>query len=223
MPTIPSGKLRAALSELAAGKVIILTDDEDRENEGDLCVAAEYATPEAINFMATHGRGLICLALPESRTQELGLSLLVPPEANQTAHSTPFCMPVDARKGVTTGISAPDRAEAVRVALDPSSTAEDLVAPGHLPVLSARPGGVLERSGHTEASVDLARLAGLSAGAVICEIMNHEGGMAGQHDLKRLAKAFDLKTLAIRDLANHLELASGFPECSTARIAGDSF
>lgn len=147
MPINPSGKLRAALAELVAGKVIILTDDEDRENEGDLCVAAEHATPEAINFMAVHGRGLICLALPESRTRELGLSLLVPPEANQTAHSTPFCMPVDARAGVTTGISAPDRAEAVRVALAPETCPEDLVAPGHLPVLSARPGGVLERSG----------------------------------------------------------------------------
>ncbi|OAN87470.1 3,4-dihydroxy-2-butanone-4-phosphate synthase [Marinobacter sp. EhC06] len=223
MPSMPSVKLRAALSELAAGNMIILTDDEDRENEGDLCVAAEHASPEAINFMAVHGRGLICLSLPETRVQELGLSLLVPPEANQTAHSTPFCMPVDARKGITTGISAPDRAEAVRVALDPSSKPGDLVAPGHLPVLSASSGGVLERPGHTEASVELAKLAGLTPGAVICEIMNREGGMAGQHDLRRLAKEFGFKTLAIRDLIDYLEPRSGFPKCPVGLVAGESF
>ncbi|WP_179397141.1 3,4-dihydroxy-2-butanone-4-phosphate synthase [Marinobacter sp. ANT_B65] len=224
MPNTPSVKLRSALSELAAGNIIILTDDEDRENEGDLCVAAEHATPEAINFMAVHGRGLICLSLPESRVQELGLSLLVPPEANQTAHSTPFCMPVDAREGITTGISAPDRAEAVRVALDPTSKAGALIAPGHLPVLSAKSGGVMERSGHTEASVELTQLAGLRPGAVICEIMNREGGMASQHDLKRLAKEFGLTTLAIRDLVDYLQLDSRFSDCSIERrLAGDSF
>ncbi|MDP2609734.1 MULTISPECIES: 3,4-dihydroxy-2-butanone-4-phosphate synthase [unclassified Oceanobacter] len=223
MSNMPSIKLSAALSELAAGNIIILTDDEDRENEGDLCVAAEHATPEAINFMAIHGRGLICLALPESRTQTLGLSLLVAPEANQTAHATPFCMPVDARVGVTTGISAPDRAEAVRVALDPASQAGDLIAPGHLPVLSARAGGVLERSGHTEASVELAQLAGLTPGAVICEIMNYDGGMAGQSDLRQLAKEFGLKTLAIRDLVDYQAQRANFQDCSVGQLAGEYF
>ncbi len=223
MPGLPSDRLRAAVSALAKGQIIVLTDDADRENEGDLCIAAEHASPEVINFMAVHGRGLICLALPESRTRALGLSLLVPPEANQTAHATPFCMPVDARTGVTTGISAPDRAEAVRVALDPATSPGDLVAPGHLPVLSARSGGVLERSGHTEASVELSQLAGLKPGAVICEIMNHEGGMAGQHDLKRLAREFGLQTLAIRDLADYREGLSGAPEPATDLMTGDCF
>jgi 3,4-dihydroxy 2-butanone 4-phosphate synthase/GTP cyclohydrolase II len=221
MPRAPSVNLKVALSELAAGRMIILTDDEDRENEGDLCIAAEHATAQAINFMAFHGRGLICLSLPESRTRELGLALLVPPDVNQTAHATPFCMPVDARKGITTGISAPDRAEAVRIALDPSSQPGDLVAPGHLPVLSARSGGVLERPGHTEASVELAQLAGLASGAVVCEIMNREGGMAGEHDLKRLAKEFNLKTLAIRDLIDYVDIRSEFPECRAALVSGE--
>lgn len=221
MPRAPSVNLKVALSELAAGRMIILTDDKGRENEGDLCIAAVHATAQAINFMALHGRGLICLSLPDRRTQELGLTLLVPPETNQTSHSTPFCMPIDARKGITTGISAPDRAEAVRIALDPASQPGDLVAPGHLPVLSARSGGVLERPGHTEASVELVQLAGLAPGAVICEIMNREGGMAGEHDLKRLAKEFGLKTLAIRDLIEFLEIRSEFPECHAALVAGE--
>ena len=205
--------LSAALSELAIGNAVILTDDEDRENEGDLCIAAEHATPELINFMAIYGRGLICLSLPEDRIRELGLPLLIPEQANQTAHATPFCMPVDAREGVTTGISAADRAKTVRVALDAASKPHDLVAPGHLPVLSARSGGVLERPGHTEASVELSKLAGMTPGAVICEIMNAEGSMADAHDLQRLAKEFDLQTLSIRDLIEYLEPLSALPEC----------
>lgn len=221
MPRAPSVNLKVALSERAAGRMIVLTDDEGWENEGDLFIAAEHAKAQAINFMALHGRGPICPSLPDRRTQELGLTLLVPPETNQTAHATPFCMPVDARKGITTGISAPDRAEAVRITLDPGSQPGDLAAPGHLPVLSARSGGVLERPGHTEASVELVQLAGLVPGAVACEIMNREGGMAGEHDFKRLAKEFGLKTLAIRDLIEYLEIRSKSPECHAAFVAGE--
>ncbi len=180
------------------GRMFILIDEEDRENEGDLVVPAQMATPEVINFMATHGRGLICLAMTKQRVDELQLPLL--PQSNSQRRSTAFTLSIEARTGVTTGISAPDRARTVAVAIDGSTGAEDIVTPGHVFPLVARDGGVLVRTGHTEAAVDLARLAGLNPSAVICEIMNDDGTMARLPDLVKFAQFHGLKIGAIRDL-----------------------
>jgi 3,4-dihydroxy 2-butanone 4-phosphate synthase/GTP cyclohydrolase II len=180
------------------GRMFILIDDEDRENEGDLVIPAQMATPDAVNFMATHGRGLICLALSRERVQQLNLSLL--PQSRRGGLETAFTVSIEAREGVTTGISAPDRARTISATIDPRSTAEDIVTPGHVFPLAARDGGVLVRAGHTEAGVDLARLAGLNPSAVICEIMNDDGNMARLPDLIKFAQFHNLKIGAIAEL-----------------------
>lgn len=180
------------------GRMFILIDDEDRENEGDLVIPAQMATPDAINFMATYGRGLICLSMTRERTQQLGLPMM--PQTHGQRLATNFTVSIEAATGVTTGISAPDRARTITVAIDPRSTQEDIVTPGHIFPLAARDGGVLVRAGHTEAGVDLARLAGLNPSAVICEIMNDDGTMARLPDLVKFAQFHGLKIGAIADL-----------------------
>ena len=187
-----------ALEQLRQGQLIVVVDDSDRENEGDLTVCAEHATPEAINFMATHGRGLICLALTEQRLDHLAIPLVS--QRNTSMFGTAFSEPIDAAEGVTTGISAADRAHTVRVAIDPATRAIDLARPGHVQTLRARRGGVLVRAGQTEAAVDLARLAGLIPAGVICEIMKDDGTMARVPDLLEFCKAHDLKMLTVASL-----------------------
>jgi 3,4-dihydroxy 2-butanone 4-phosphate synthase/GTP cyclohydrolase II len=186
------------IEEARKGRMFILVDDEDRENEGDLVVPAQWATPEAINFMAKHARGLICLALTRERVEQLGLKLMA--QNNGTRHQTAFTVSIEAREGVTTGISAADRARTVAVAIDPSCGPQDIVTPGHVFPLVARDGGTLERTGHTEAAVDLARLAGLTPAGVICEIMNDDGTMARRNDLITFAQRHGLKIGTISDL-----------------------
>ena len=180
------------------GKMFILVDDEDRENEGDLVIPAQMATPEAINFMATHGRGLICLPLEQDRVEALNLPLMA--QRNESRHSTNFTVSIEAREGISTGISAPDRALTVATAIDLTKGASDIVSPGHIFPLLARKGGTLERTGHTEAAVDIARLAGLYPAGVICEIMNDDGGMARRDDLVGFAQHHGLKIGTIADL-----------------------
>ena len=187
-----------ALAEIAAGKMIVVVDDEERENEGDLVMAAEHVTPESINFMAKFARGWICLALTPERCAELDLELMT--AKNETPYETPFTVTIEAREGVTTGISAADRAQTIRVASDPKNGPEAIVKGGHVNPLKAKPGGVLERTGHTEASVDLARLAGCTPSGVICEIMNDDGSMARVDDLKAYCELHELKMLTIADL-----------------------
>ncbi|WP_420550091.1 3,4-dihydroxy-2-butanone-4-phosphate synthase [Curvivirga sp.] len=180
------------------GRMFVLVDDEDRENEGDLVIPAQMATPAAINFMAKYGRGLICLTLTPKRADELGLRLM--PQSNASRFGTAFTVSIEAREGVTTGISAPDRARTVAVAIDPESTDADITTPGHVFPLVCKEGGVLVRAGHTEATVDISRLAGLNPSSVICEIMNEEGEMARLPELIEFAKHHDLKIGAIADL-----------------------
>jgi 3,4-dihydroxy 2-butanone 4-phosphate synthase/GTP cyclohydrolase II len=187
-----------AVEDIRAGRMIVVCDDEDRENEGDLTMAAQFATPEAINFMATHGRGLICLALTPDRCDELGLDLMA--AKNETPLQTAFTVAIEAREGVTTGISAADRAHTIQVAVDPESKPHDLVQPGHVFPLKAKAGGVLERTGQTEAAVDLARLAGLNPAGVICEIMNDDGTMARVPDLIPYCREHGLKMITVADL-----------------------
>src|SRR5689334_24238610 len=172
----PFATIEEAIEDIRAGRMIVVVDAEDRENEGDLTMAAQFATPEAINFMAKEGRGLICLALTPDRCDELGLDLMA--AKNESPFQTAFTVSVEAREGVTTGISAHDRARTIQAAIDPRATPNDLVQPGHIFPLKAKTGGVLERAGQTEAGVDLARLAGVTPAAVICEIMNDDGTMA---------------------------------------------
>ncbi len=190
--------IEEAIEDIRAGKMIILVDDEDRENEGDLCMAAELVTPEAINFMATHGRGLICLTLTPDQINKLKLQMMV--QNNQSPFETAFTVSIEARTGVTTGISAADRARTIQVAANPEVQPGDVVSPGHIFPLRAKRGGVLVRTGQTEGSVDLARLAGLSPSGVICEIMKDDGTMARMPDLKKFAKAHHLKIATIADL-----------------------
>ena len=188
-----------AVADIRAGKVIIVVDDEDRENEGDFICAAELITPEIVNFMATHGRGLICTPIPEERCDELNLDLMV--GVNTSFHDTPFTVSVDLLgHGCTTGISANDRAKTIKALVDPSTQPEDLGRPGHVFPLKARSKGVLRRAGHTEATVDLARLAGLKPGGVLVEIMNEDGSMARLPELIKIAEKFDLKIISIKSL-----------------------
>src|SRR4051812_10143625 len=187
-----------ALEDIRAGRMVVVCDDEDRENEGDLTLAAQFATPEAINFMAKEGRGLICLALTPDRCDELGLDLMA--AKNESPFETAFTVSIEARDGITTGISAADRARTIQVAIDPRSAPRDLVQPGHVFPLKAKPGGVLERTGQTEAGVDLARLAGLNPAAVICEVMNDDGTMARVPDLVGYCERHDLKMITVADL-----------------------
>jgi len=215
--TKPFSSIPEALEDVRQGKLIIIVDDEDRENEGDLMIAADKVTPEAINFMARYGRGLICLALTEKRTRELGLHMMV--EDNQSQFETPFTISIDAKEGVTTGISAADRARTIQVAIDPKSSKADLVKPGHIFPLRARDGGVLVRMGQTEASVDMARLAGLDASGVICEIMDDDGTMARVPALAKYARTHGLKMITTKDLAEYrLQKETLVEEVVTTRL-----
>ncbi len=193
-------RVQAALDDIRAGKMVILVDDEDRENEGDLCMAAERVTPQAINFMAMHGRGLICMTLTEEQVERLELPLMSAPGRSGPRLGTAFTVSIEASHGVTTGISAADRAHTIRVAIEPSATPDDIVVPGHVHPLQARQGGVLVRAGQTEGSVDLARLAGLNASGVICEIMRDDGSMARMPDLEQFAAQHGLRIVTIADL-----------------------
>jgi 3,4-dihydroxy 2-butanone 4-phosphate synthase/GTP cyclohydrolase II len=190
-----------ALEEIAAGRILVVVDDEDRENEGDLTVAAEKTTPEIVNFMATHGRGLICLALTPERCDHLALPLMT--AQNTSNFGTAFCESIDARHGVTTGISAADRALTILTAVDPQCRPADLARPGHVFPLRARRGGVLVRAGQTEASVDLARMAGLTPAAVICEVMNDDGGMARVPELEEFCARHNLKMISVAELIRY--------------------
>src|SRR5512147_1333915 len=197
----PFATIEEAIEDIRRGRMVVVCDDENRENEGDLTLAAQFATPEAVNFMATHGRGLICLALTDERCNELGLNLMA--AKNEAPFQTAFTVSVEAREGVTTGISAADRARTVQVAIDPHSQPEDLVQPGHVFPLKAKDGGVLERTGQTEASVDLARLAGLIPAGVICEIMRDDGTMARVPDLTEFCREHDMKMLTVAELIRY--------------------
>jgi 3,4-dihydroxy 2-butanone 4-phosphate synthase / GTP cyclohydrolase II len=190
-----------AVEEIKAGRMVVVVDDEDRENEGDLTLAAEFVTPEAINFMAKFGRGLICLTLTEERADYLRLGPMT--QENTSRFGTAFTETIEAREGVTTGISAADRAHTIRVAIDPKSTANDLARPGHVFPLRARKGGVLVRAGQTEASVDLARMAGLVSAGVICEIMNDDGTMARVPDLVKFCEEHKMKMVTVADLIRY--------------------
>jgi 3,4-dihydroxy 2-butanone 4-phosphate synthase/GTP cyclohydrolase II len=194
----PFATIEEAIEDVRRGRMVVVVDDEQRENEGDLTIAAQFVTPEAINFMTKEGRGLICLALTHERCDQLGLDLMA--AKNESAFETAFTVSIEAREGVTTGISAHDRARTIQVAIDPGSSPRDLVQPGHVFPLKARTGGVLERVGQTEAAVDLARLAGLIPAGVICEIMNDDGSMARVPDLERYCERHGLKMVTVADL-----------------------
>jgi len=193
-------RVQRAIDDVRSGKFVILVDDEDRENEGDLCLAAERVTPEAVNFMAVHGRGLVCVTLSEEQVKQLELPMMGAPGHRAARLGTAFTVSIEAREGVTTGISAADRAHTIRLAASPSARPEDLVVPGHVFPLQARRGGVLVRAGQTEGSVDLARLAGLSPAGVICEIIRDDGEMARLPDLEQFAERHGLAILTIADL-----------------------
>ncbi len=195
------GTVAEALHDLRSGRIIVILDDEDRENEGDLACAAEFVTPEIVNFMATHGRGLICLPMTRERLDALQIPPMV--RENTARRGTAFCVSIEARRDVTTGISAADRARTIRVAVDPAARSEDLARPGHVFPLRAQAGGVLKRAGHTEAIVDLCRLAGLNPAGVVCEIMNPDGTMARLPELLPFAAAHGLKLLSIADLIRY--------------------
>src|SRR3954466_15959155 len=190
--------IESVLADLQKGKMVVVVDDADRENEGDLLMAAQFTTPKHVNFMAQHGRGLICVPTTSERLQQLGIERMV--RQNRETFKTDFQISVDATRGITTGISAPDRAETIRIMAEPTTVPEDLVQPGHVFPLRARPGGVLQRAGHTEAAVDLARLAGCRPIAVICEILNPDGSMARLPNLIKFAKKHHLKICTIADL-----------------------
>ena len=198
---MPFATIEEALEELRAGRMIVVVDDEARENEGDLTLAAEKVTPEAINFMAKHGRGLICLAMTERRLERLRIPLAT--RNNTALLGTAFCEPIDAASGVTTGISAADRSRTIAVAIDPASGPADLARPGHVSPLRAKNGGVLVRAGQTEAAVDLARLAGLIPAGVICEIMNDDGTMARVPELTEFRRAHGLKMVTVAELIRY--------------------
>ena len=193
--------IEEAIEDIRQGKIVVVVDAADRENEGDLTIAAQFATPEAVNFMTKEGRGLICLCLTEERCDELGLRQMT--DRNETPYGTAFTVSVEAREGVTTGISAPDRSHTIQVAIDPRSAADDLVQPGHVFPLRARNGGVLMRAGQTEAAVDLARLAGLIPAGVVCEIMNEDGTMARVRDLVPYCERHGLKLITVADLIEY--------------------
>jgi 3,4-dihydroxy 2-butanone 4-phosphate synthase/GTP cyclohydrolase II len=198
---MPLATIEQAIEEIRRGRMVILMDDKDRENEGDLCMAAEKVTPQAINFMATHGRGLICLSLTEECVRQLGLSMMA--SENTSPFGTAFTVSVDAARGISTGISAADRAKTILDAIADDAKPQDLATPGHVFPLRARKGGVLVRAGQTEGSVDLARLAGLKPAGVICEIMKDDGTMARQPDLMRFARKHNLKVVTVADLIQY--------------------
>ncbi|HJZ60910.1 MAG TPA: bifunctional 3,4-dihydroxy-2-butanone-4-phosphate synthase/GTP cyclohydrolase II [Miltoncostaeaceae bacterium] len=208
--TSPFTTVETAIEEIRAGRMVIVCDSEDRENEGDLIMAAQFATPEAVNFMAVHARGLVCLALTEERCEQLGLTLMV--RRNETPHGTAFTESIEAREGITTGISAPDRSRTIMIAIDPAAGPADLVRPGHVFPLRAKAGGVLERAGHTEAAVDLVRLAGLIPAGVICEIQREDGTMARVDDLVPYAAEHELKMITVAQLIEHRRLTERLVE-----------
>jgi len=209
--------IKEAIEDIRNGKMIILVDDEDRENEGDLCMAAEFVTPEAINFMARHGRGLICLTMTEEHADRLHLMPMA--RDNRSRFGTAFTVSIEAKKGVTTGISAFDRATTIRAAVADGAKADDLVSPGHIFPIRAKKGGVLVRTGQTEGSVDLARIAGLKATGVICEVMKDDGTMARMPDLEIFAKEHDLKIATIADLIDfRMQHESMIRRAATANI-----
>jgi 3,4-dihydroxy 2-butanone 4-phosphate synthase / GTP cyclohydrolase II len=210
MSTAPFAPIEEALKDIRAGRMVVVCDDEGRENEGDLTQAAQFVTPDSINFMAKEGRGLICLAMTSKRCDELGLPLMA--AKNESRFETAFTVSVEARDGVTTGISAADRARTVQVAIDPESQPEDLVQPGHVFPLKSKPGGVLERAGQTEAAVDLARLAGLTPAGVICEVMNDDGTMARVPDLVGYCERHGLKMITVADLIAYRREHEGLVE-----------
>jgi 3,4-dihydroxy 2-butanone 4-phosphate synthase/GTP cyclohydrolase II len=213
----PFATIEEAIEDVRAGKFVVVVDAPDRENEGDLTIAAQFCTPEAVNFMATHARGLICLCLTDERCDELGLKMMT--EHNETPFGTAFTVSIEAREGVSTGISAHDRARTIQVAVDPSKSAEDLVQPGHVFPLRARPGGVLERAGQTEAAVDLARLAGLQPAGVVCEIMKDDGTMARVPDLVEYCRQHGLKLVTVADLIEYRRRSEQLVErVSTVRL-----
>ncbi len=212
--------IETALEDLRAGKMVIVADDEDRENEGDLTIAAEKVTPDVINFMAVHGRGLICMPMTGERLDELNVPLMV--SDNTSSYGTAFCVSIEAKDGVSTGISAADRARTVLAAVDPQTMPSDLVRPGHMFPLRARAGGVLQRAGQTEAAVDLARIAGLYPAGVICEVMNEDGTMARVADLERFAKRHDIKLITVADLIRYrLRTETLVKRVSEARLPTD--
>ncbi|MCD6047901.1 MAG: ribBA [Gammaproteobacteria bacterium] len=192
-----------AIETLQQGKMILLTDNFDRENEADLIFPAENITPEVMNFMIRQGTGIVCVALPKAHLQRLDLALMVAPENNDTQHGTPFTIPVDAHDGITTGVSAFDRVKTIQVLMDKNATTKDLVRPGHIYPLQARTGGVLERAGHTEGSIDIVRLAGFQPAAVICEVMEEDGSMRRGESLQKFAKEHDLPILSIQELIEY--------------------
>jgi 3,4-dihydroxy 2-butanone 4-phosphate synthase / GTP cyclohydrolase II len=212
--TSPFSTVEQALEDFRQGKFVVVVDDEDRENEGDLTIAAQFATPEAINFMATHGRGLICLCLTEERCDQLGLRPMT--DRNETPFGTAFTVAIEAREGVTTGISAHDRSRTIQVAIDPSKGPNDLVQPGHVFPLRARPGGVLQRTGQTEAAVDLARLAGLIPAGVVCEVMNDDGTMARVDDLIPYCERHGIRLLTVADLVEYRRRTEKLVERTTS-------
>jgi 3,4-dihydroxy 2-butanone 4-phosphate synthase/GTP cyclohydrolase II len=203
MKPSPFSDIPAAIEDIRQGRMVVVVDDEDRENEGDLTVAAEKVTPEGINFMARHGRGLICLPMTGERLDELRIPLMVRDEQNDAKFGTAFCVPIEAKQGTTTGISAGDRARTVLTAIDPKTQPSDLARPGHMFPLRAMPGGVLVRAGQTEAAVDLARLAGLYPAGVICEIMDDDGTMARGPRLEQFCRTHGLRLITIKDLIQH--------------------
>jgi 3,4-dihydroxy 2-butanone 4-phosphate synthase/GTP cyclohydrolase II len=203
MTKSPMSPIPEAIADIREGRMVVVVDDEDRENEGDLTLAAEKVTPEAINFMARHGRGLICLPMTGERLDALHIPLMVQDEQNNAKFGTAFCVPIEAKQGTTTGISAGDRARTVLAAIDPNTRPEDLARPGHMFPLRAVPGGVLQRSGQTEAAVDLARLAGLQPAGVICEIMSEDGTMARVPELTLFCRQHGLKMITVKDLIRH--------------------
>jgi 3,4-dihydroxy 2-butanone 4-phosphate synthase / GTP cyclohydrolase II len=205
LPAVEFASVDEALADIAAGRMVVVVDDEDRENEGDLVMAAQFVTPDAINFMTRRAGGWICVTLTPERCDELGLELMT--SRNESAHETPFTVTIEARAGVTTGISTADQATTIATAVDPTTGADDIVVPGHVHPLRARPGGVLERQGHTEASVDLARLAGCVPAGVICEIQNEDGTMARVDDLAGYCRRHGLKMITIADLVAYRRTA----------------
>jgi 3,4-dihydroxy 2-butanone 4-phosphate synthase / GTP cyclohydrolase II len=212
--TTPFASVEEAVDDIRQGKLVVVVDAADRENEGDLTIAAQFATPEAINFMATHGRGLICLCLTEDRCDELGLRPMT--YNNETPFETAFTISIEAREGVTTGISAADRSRTIQVAIDPTKGAGALVQPGHVFPLRARPGGVLQRAGQTEAAVDLARLAGLNPAGVVCEIMNEDGTMARVPDLVDYCARHGLKMITVEELIEYRRRTERLVERTTS-------
>ena len=222
-PKPPFSTIEEALEDIRAGRMVVVCDAADRENEGDLTMAAQFTTPEAVNFMAKEARGLICLALTPERCDELGLPLMA--AKNESPFETAFTVSVEARHGVTTGISAQDRAHTIQVAIDPSSGPRDLVQPGHVFPLKAKPGGVLERTGQTEAAVDLARLAGLAPAGVICEVMNDDGTMARVPDLVAYCRRHGLRMVTVGDLIayrrRHDKLVERVVETALPTLHGD--